>query len=386
MISVDEALSIIRDHRPSFPTERVTLRHALGRVLAQDVVSPFDFPLFDNSAMDGYAVGSPEGPWEIVGEVAAGATAPMVIQPCEAVRIFTGAPVPTRTYGIIAQEDALEQDGLLVGEVRKGGHVRFQAEEALAGHLVAQKGATLTPPHLAALASCGFATVEVPGLPNVAILSTGNEVVPPSQSLQLGQIFNSNATALASVLAFRGIYAQVRHALDSQEESRARIHESIQNSDLLITTGGVSVGAHDIIRAAMEEAGFHLKFHGVAVKPGKPIAFGTREDGKVWFGLPGNPLSTWVGYLVFVSAWLGDEFQCESRQIAKTMDRKPGREEFLPAKLLPGGEITILNVIGSHANFGLLESDGLVRINRDVITLAQGEHIDFLPFPWSRNP
>ncbi|MBX7133816.1 MAG: molybdopterin molybdotransferase MoeA [Fimbriimonadaceae bacterium] len=386
MISVDEALSIIRDHRPSFPTERVTLRHALGRVLAQDVVSPFDFPLFDNSAMDGYAVGSPEGPWEIVGEVAAGATAPGGIQPCQAVRIFTGAPVPTRTYGIIAQEDASEQDGLLVGEVRKGAHVRFQAEEAPAGHLVAQKGATLTPPHLAAFASCGFATVEVRGLPNVIILSTGNEVVPPGQSLQYGQIFNSNATALASALALRGIRAQVRHAPDSQEELRAQIHESIQSSELLITTGGVSVGAHDLVRATMEEAGFHLKFHGVAVKPGKPIAFGTREDGKVWFGLPGNPLSTWVGYLVFVSAWLGDEFQCESRQIAKTMDRKPGREEFLPAKQLPGGEITILNVIGSHANFGLLESDGLVRINRDVITLAQGEHIDFLPFPWSRNP
>lgn len=386
MITVEEALSIIRDHRRTIPTEGVELIRALGRVLAKDVVSPFDLPLFDNSAMDGFAVGSPEGPWEIVDEVAAGATAPMGIQPCQAVRIFTGAPVPSRTYGIIAQEDASEQEGLVVGEVRKGGHVRFQAEEAPAGHLVAQKGATLTPPHLAALASCGLATVEVRGLPNVIILSTGNEVVPPGQSLQYGQIFNSNATALASALALRGIRAQVRHASDSQEELRAQIHESIQSSELLITTGGVSVGAHDLVRAAMEEAGFHLKFHGVAVKPGKPIAFGTREDGKVWFGLPGNPLSTWVGYLVFVSAWLGDEFQCESRQIAKTMDRKPGREEFLPAKLLPGGEITILNVIGSHANFGLLESDGLVRINRDVITLAQGEHIDFLPFPWSRNP
>jgi len=361
------------------------LRNALGRVLAKDVVSPFDIPLFDNSAMDGFAVGSPEGPWEIVGEVAAGATAPGGIQPCEAVRIFTGAPVPTRTYGIIAQEDASEQDGLLVGEVRKGGHVRLQAEEAPVGHLVAQKGATLTPPHLAACASCGLATVEVRGLPNVTILSTGNEVVPPGQSLQDGQIFNSNATALSSALALRGIRAQVRHAPDSQEELRAQIHESIQSSELLITTGGVSVGAHDLVRATMEEAGFHLKFHGVAVKPGKPIAFGTREDGKAWFGLPGNPLSTWVGYLVFVSAWLGDEFQCESRQIAKTMDRKPGREEFLPAKQLPGGEITILNVIGSHANFGLLESDGLVRINPNGITLAQGENIEFLPFPWNRN-
>jgi len=385
VISVDEALSILRDHRPSFPTERVELRHALGRVLAKDVVSPFDLPHFDNSAMDGYAVGSPEGPWEIVGEVVAGATAPLGIQPCEAVRIFTGAPVPTRTYGVIAQEDASEQEGLLVGEVRKGGHVRFRAEEAPAGHLVAQKGATLTPPHLAAFASCGLATVEVHGLPNVAILSTGNEVVPPGQSLQHGQIFNSNATALASVLAFRGICAQVRHAPDSQEELRAQIHESIQSFELLITTGGISVGAHDLVRAAMEEAGFHLGFHGVAVKPGKPIAFGVRGDGKAWFGLPGNPLSTWVGYLVFVSAWLGDELPYEARTVATRFERKPGREEFLPAKRLTLGEVSIRNVVGSHANFGLLECDGLVRIHPETSILAQGYEIEYLPFPWSRH-
>ncbi len=386
MISVHNALSIIREHRPSFPTERKELRHALGRVLAWDVVSPVDLPLFDNSAMDGFAVGSPEGPWEIVDEVVAGATAPMGIQPCEAVRIFTGAPVPSRTYGIIAQEDASEQEGLLVGEVRKGGHVRFQAEEAPAGHLVAQKGATLTPPHLAALASCGLATVDVHGLPNVAILSTGNEVVPPGQSLQFGQVFNSNATALSSVLALRGICTKVGHARDSQEELRDRIHESIQNVDLLITTGGISVGAHDLVRSAMEEAGFHVRFHGVTVKPGKPIAFGVREDGKAWFGLPGNPLSTWIGYLVFVCTWLGDELPFESRRVAGKMDRKPGREEFLPAELLSSGEARIRNVIGSHANFCLLECDGLVRINPDAITLTEGDHVEFLPFPWSQNP
>lgn len=310
----------------------------------------------------------------------------MGIQPCEAVRIFTGAPVPTRTYGVIAQEDASEQEGLLVGEVRKGGHVRSQAEEAPEGHLVAQKGATLTPPYLAALASCGLATVEVHGLPNVTILSTGNEVVPPGQSLQFGQIFNSNATALSSALALRGICAQVRHAPDSQEELRTQIHESIQNSDLLITTGGISVGAHDLVRSAIEEAGFHVRFHGVAVKPGKPIAFGTREGGEAWFGLPGNPLSTWLGYLVFVSTWLGSELAFETGPVATRFERKPGREEFLPAKRLPNGEVTIRTVVGSHANFGLLESDGLVRIKPDMITLAEGDYIEFLPFPWSRNP
>lgn len=130
---------------------------------------------------------------------------------------------------------------------------------------------------------------------------------------------------------------------------------------------------------------FQVKFHGVAVKPGKPIAFGVRDDGKSWFGLPGNPLSTWVGYLVFVSTWLGDESPGEPRPVACNFDRKPGREEFLPAKRLPSGEVTIQNIVGSHANFGLLECEGLVRVSPEASALAQGDLIDFLPFPWSRN-
>ncbi|MBL8069338.1 MAG: molybdopterin molybdotransferase MoeA [Armatimonadetes bacterium] len=385
MISVEEALSIIREHRQNPPKERVELGRALGRVLAQDIVSPLDFPLFDNSAMDGFAVGSPEGPWEIIGEITAGASTPVILQPCEAARIFTGAPVPSRTYGIIPQEDATVLEGLLVGTVRKGGHIRCQAEEAPAGYLVAQRGATITPPHLAAFASCGLEVIEVRSLPRVTVLSTGNEVVPPGQALQFGQIFNSNATALSSVLALRGIRAEFRHAKDSGAELCYQIRESMKSSDLLITTGGISVGAYDLVHSAIEEMDFQVKFHGVAVKPGKPIAFGVRDDGKSWFGLPGNPLSTWVGYLVFVSTWLGDESPGEPRPVACNFDRKPGREEFLPAKRLPSGEVTIQNIVGSHANFGLLECEGLVRVSPEASALAQGDLIDFLPFPWSRN-
>lgn len=385
MISVEDALSIIRHHRPKPKPERVELRHALGRVLAQDIVSPIDFPQFDNSAMDGFAVGSPEGPWELVGVVAAGVTAPMKLHPCEAVRIFTGAPIPSQTYGVIPQEDASVQEGVLLGEVRHGQHIRLQAEEAPAGHLIAQRGVTLTPPHLAALASCGLEAIEVQIRPSVAILSTGSEVVTPGQPLQFGQIFNSNATALSSALALRGICPEVRHADDSQVVLRNHILESTNNNDLLITTGGISVGAYDLVRSAMEEAGFDLQFHGVAVKPGKPIAFGVRGDGKIWFGLPGNPLSTWVGYLVFVSAWLGDDWRPESRAVATAFDRRPGREEFLPARRLASGEVSIQSVVGSHANTGLLGSDGLARISPNASTVSKGELIEFLPFPWSPN-
>lgn len=383
MITVDAALDIIRAHPYAASSGVVTCEEALGRVLAQDVVSPFGFPLFDNSAMDGFAVGSPEGPWEVIGEVAAGDSRPSPLSPCQAVRIFTGAPTPGRTYGVIAQEDAKEEMGMLLGEVRRGGHIRLEGEEATAGHLLAAKGARLTPAHVAAFASCGVDKVEVLAQPRVAVLSTGNEVVSPGVPLRFGQVYNSNAPALTTTLKLWGIQAQASHAKDSEVELRESIDRGAAESDLLITTGGVSAGAHDLVRPAMEAAGFQVRFHGVAVKPGKPVAFAVRNDGKAWFGLPGNPLSTWVGLLVFVGAWLGHELRRESRILAESFERKPGREEFIPAALSSSGEVTIKRVVGSHANFGLLESDGFVRMDHSESTAVRGESVEYLPFPWS---
>ncbi|MBL8088250.1 MAG: molybdopterin molybdotransferase MoeA [Chthonomonas sp.] len=383
MISVDHALEVIRSYRPARPTETVPLNAARGRVAARDYTSPLDFPLFDNSAMDGYAVGGPEGPWEIVGEIAAGQSTKLTLGPCEAVRIFTGAPVCARTFGVIPQEEATVQDGFLMGVVRRSAHVRFRAEEAATGKIVVRAGQRLQPPHLAGLASCGFSAVEVEKVPVTTVLTTGNEVVSPGETLSFGQIHNSNATAIQATLADWGIAAQTQHALDRLSDLQELVPRICETSDLLISTGGVSVGAHDYVRPAMEAARFEVMFHGVAVKPGKPMAFGVREDGKVWFGLPGNPFSTWVGLLVFIAAWLGHDLKREPITLAHGMGHKPGREEYVPAVRQADGQAKALEVVGSHANLAMIDAEGLLRIESSAEELQPGQIVEFLQVPWS---
>lgn len=204
MISVDEALTIIRAARRIPATEHVPIPQAHGRRLAEDVLSPRPVPFFDNSAMDGYAVGGPVGPWEVVREIPAGATEPFALGPCEAARIFTGSPVPERTFAVIPQEEARALGSVIDREARKGAHIRRQGEELASGDLVLKSGALLTPPCIAALASIGKAKVLVERLPKVAVLTTGNEVQRPGEPLEFGQIFNSNQFAIGTLLDLWG--------------------------------------------------------------------------------------------------------------------------------------------------------------------------------------
>ena len=302
--------------------------------------------------------------------------------------IATGAPLPDGADAVVMVEETVPAADGQVGiraAAAAGQNIGRRGAEISPGDFVVRTGDLLNPSRIGAMAAIGCADVEVFCRPRVAVLSTGNEVVEPGHALAGAQIYDVNRFTLAAVIEAHGGSAEPHPPARDTIESLETALAACAGADVMIFSGGSSVGERDLIVDLVERHGT-MVFHGIAVKPGKPIAFGTREDGKVWFGLPGNPLSTWVGFLIFVSAWLGDELPRESRQVARKMDRKPGREEFLPAQRLPSGEVTIRNLIGSHANFGLLESDGLVRINPDVITLVQGEHIDFLPFPWNRNP
>lgn len=382
MIELGEALAIVRAHRPTFEPVGVPLMQARGHVLAQNYSSPFDLPMFDNSAMDGYAVGGPEGPWELVGEVAAGQTPQSALKPCEAVRIFTGSPVPERTYGVIPQEEAEVRQGLLLGQVRRSGHIRFRSEEIQAGTEVAAQGDALDPTRIAALASVGLDYVNCHKLPQIALISTGNEVVEPGTPLLAGQIYNSNAAAVQSTAEWWGADCLSLHARDTTQQLTSAFDQACKSCDLIVTTGGVSVGSHDHVLEVVEAQGFEVKFHGVRVKPGKPIGFGIRTDRKAWFGLPGNPFSTWVGLLVFVAAYLGRELKMQRRPMAHDLERKAGREEFYPAQLDDLGAVTVRQTVGSHANLALVDADGLARVDADSERLSAGQVVEFLSLPW----
>jgi molybdopterin molybdotransferase len=384
VIPLADAQALVRLHAPLWPPEAVALREAVGRALAEDVATPLPFPIFDNSAMDGYAVGGPEGPWELKGELAAGDAADFALMPGEAARVSTGAVLPRGTYAVLAQEDARREGGVVSGVAKAGRHIRRQGEETAAGALVARTGDAVTPALVSALSAIGLVTAPVRSSPAVAVLCTGDELVVPGSALQPGQIYDSNRAGLQALMDFWKIPASCLHLGDDASETRETIGRLLADHDLLVTTGGVSVGEHDLVVEAMASAGMEIVFHGVAVKPGKPVAFGKRPDGKAWFGLPGNPMSTWVGVSLFVAPYLGRDFRTVERALATAVERAPGREEYVPFEFDARGRVQLRPVVGSHANFGLVGADGFARLPAGSGLVAAGEPVLAIVFPWSQ--
>ncbi|MBX3112299.1 MAG: molybdopterin molybdotransferase MoeA [Fimbriimonadaceae bacterium] len=383
MISFAEAQRLVVARRLPDLAVEVGLGQCLGRVLAESVASPFDFPLFDNSAMDGFAVGEGEGAWQVVREIAAGSAPGPELRAGEAARIYTGAPTPPGTWAVVPQEDAvLDGDRLTAGPLKEGAHIRRRGEEVAAGSLIVNEGCLVTPPVVAALSSVGLDRVKVVSPPAVAVLGTGDEVVAPGTSLGEGQIYDSNLAAVGAVLGSWGATVTARHVDDDPKALGDAVGDLLADHDLLVTTGGVSVGSRDYMMDVMSGQSFEVHFHGVAMKPGKPLAFATRPDGKAWFGLPGNPLSTWTGLLMFVGPFLGHPLRMERRTLAAGLTRKPGREEFVPFFLAPTGEVDVKDTVGSHANFGLLGADGLVQISASTAVLSAGDEVETHWFPW----
>jgi molybdopterin molybdotransferase len=383
VISLDEALKLTQLHRWQGKTEKASIIQCHSRVTARAYTTSFPFPLFDNSAMDGYAVGSPGGPWRLDGELQAGIVTACSLGEGQAIRIFTGAAVPQGTFAVLPQEDATVEDGVLSGVVRKDQHIRFAGEEFSEGTTIIEAGVRITPPVIAAFAAMGVESIEVVKAPRVAIITTGNEVVEPGHDLEFGQIYNSNRYAVEAVLTRWGIASDQTHVSDNKEAFAQLASELSASHDLIITTGGVSVGNYDYAPEVFSNLGFGTIFHGVAMKPGKPIALAQSSAGKTWIGLPGNPLSCWVGMLVFVATFLGFAPRFQVGSLGKGLNRKTGRDEFYPYLLESDRSIVLLPRIGSHANFGLLGADGLALVQGNIDTLEVGDDIKHFAFDWS---
>lgn len=390
MISFDEALALVRERRFSGATQWVELESADGRVLAEDIAAAHASPRFDNSAVDGFAVGSPKPPWKVVGTVPAGDSHGLALAPDEAVRIMTGAPTPDESFAVVMQEDS-EMSGEMVCSnlpVAAGQNIRRQGEEFTFGDVIVPAGTRITPPILGSLRSLGLPEAPVRPMPRVAILSTGSELVEPGIELEPSQIYESNSLPLAAILRSFGAEVQTSTVMDDEAETRSAIELMLVESDLLITTGGASVGAFDFIPETLASLGFEQVFSKVAMKPGKPVAFGTRPDGKAWFGLPGNPMSAQATFLLFVLAAVDRELEFFTGPLLNPLRRKPGREEFVPANLVlsPDPGIEVLPTVGSHATRGFAVSNGMARIPASVESLSHGDQIQFAFFPWSQLP
>lgn len=379
MLAREEAWALIAARARPLAAEAVPLDAAAGRVLAAPVVSAIDIPGFDRSAMDGYALRSADTsrptPLRLVGEVAAGAAGDVAVGPGEAARIFTGGALPSGADAVVMQERVTLSDngGIEVGEpVASALNVRFRGEDVAAGSELLAAGTRLGPHSLTAVASAGAGELSVFQRPKVAILTTGDELVPAGQPLAPGQIYESNAVTLRALVARAGaVVVDLGTAPDDAAEIEARVRRGLEEADVLLVAGGVSVGAHDHVKGALDRAGVEELFWRVRVKPGKPLFCGTTSEGRWAFGLPGNPLSGVVGFLVFVEPLLrrmaGEADAVEARSVVRTTAEiapEDGRTTYLTATLAPGDDgiplATPTEQQGSAMTLALARADAFI--------------------------
>ena len=348
MLSVAEALGRVLARVPVLSRESVSLEAALGRVLAEPVVAGREIPPWDNSSMDGYAVRAADTraagtgrpvTLAVVGEVAAGSVAGRELGPGQAFRILTGAPLPPGSDAVVPQEDVRRGDGHVTLEraVDAGAYVRPRGEDIRTGDRLLEPGSVLRPAALGVLAALGRARVDVYRRPVVAVLSTGDELVAPDAPLGPGQIPDSNSYTLCALATEAGaVPMSLGIARDRREELVERFRQGLQ-ADVLVSSAGVSVGDRDFVREAIEALGVRLDFWKVNMRPGKPLTFG-EVGGRLFFGLPGNPVSSMVTFELFVRPAL--------RRLAgyPTVDRPRVRARALEAIDNPGSRPGYLRV------------------------------------------
>ena len=391
LLTFDEAQARILAATPALTAEPVQVGAASGRVLAEDARSAVDLPPFPSSAMDGYAVRAVDlpGNLHVVGESAAGAPFSGTVGPGESVAISTGAVVPAGADAVAPIEIVVRSDNSIEVERRldAGASIRPRGGDVHAGDIVAAAGTRLGPAGIAGLAAAGVATVSCSRRPRVAVLATGSELVSPGEPLAPGQIYESNTLMLAAALAVAGAEIVTAPAVRDDEASlRAALERGLE-ADVLVTSGGVSVGEHDLVRTVERELGVEESFWRVAIKPGKPLAFGMRR-GTLVFGLPGNPVSALVSAELFVKPALR-ALQGISEPLPRFepgrlgSDRRcnPERDEFVRARTRIDGDMVVLEPLRgqeSHMIASASAADALVHIPRGNGELTAGAVVSWV--------
>jgi len=392
MIGEEEARRRILEAVRPLGERTVPLANALDCFAAQDYFARLSLPAFDNSAMDGYAVVASwcnkGGRLRVTGEQPAGPDRKLRVGRGEAARIFTGAPLPEGADAIVMQEDVTRDDTdiILNVDVEAGDFVRRRGCDLAEGQIILQRGERIRPATIALLASQGFADVIVGGEATAAIISTGDELVNPGQELQGGQIYDSNSALLSALLHGIGVSATaLEHCRDDRESLGEAIKRGIRNN-VLIISGGVSVGDHDLVKKVLCELGAKIEIWRVAVKPGKPFLFGNIGACFV-FGLPGNPVSAFVTFLQFVRPAIlrmmgatNLELPQVPAQLAVGLTNDGDRPHYIRGKL-ERGRFTPVGRQESHALFGLKQANALLRIGVGE-SLKADEMLDVQIWDW----
>ncbi len=397
MISVGEGQAHILAQVTSVTSpELIPVAHALGRVLADDLRAPFDVPPADNSAVDGYAVARADIPaagtaaLHVIADLPAGSVFDGAVKPGQAVRIMTGAPMPAGTDTVVPQE-LVERAGdrVTIPTIAKGANVRLRGEDVQAGAIVIRAGTVLRPQELGAIASLGFPQVLVRQKVRVAILSTGDEVAEPGEPRKPGQIYDSNRFSLRGLVEQAGGTAlDFGIAPDVRDELKARLLEARRAADIILTSGGVSVGVYDLVKDVIGEIG-SIDFWQVAMQPGRPLAVG-RIGEALFFGLPGNPVASMLTFMLFVRPALWKRagrrelFPPQFSAVAtEPMRKKRGRREFKRGILAFGArgwEVKTTGPQGSGILTSMVAGNCLIIIEDERGDVNAGETVLVEPF------
>ena len=390
LLDIDAARALVLGRAHPLGAETVQLAAAAGRVLAEDVEAAVDLPPFDNSAMDGYAVRAADTPGRLrlVGASAAGRPSSDAVGAGEATPISTGAMIPVGADAVVPIERTTSSGSEVEVEVvATGDNVRERGGDVRSGDQVAGSGVRLSPWAVGAIAAVGRSSVQCARRPRVAVLATGSELRPPGEQLGPGEIYESNTLLLAAQLAEAGAEVEALQPVADDEHATRRALERGLAFDVLITSGGVSVGRHDLVRPALAALGAEEVFWRVAVKPGKPVAFAVRGAALV-FGLPGNPVSSLVGFELFVRPAVlalqgasdpGPRWQ--PGRLAAAVRRDGARDQLVRARRRFDGGVVLLEPVRgqeSHMIARAAGADSLVLVRRGEGELAAGDAVDYL--------
>jgi molybdopterin molybdotransferase len=385
MISVQDAKRLIQEHTEVLPSVHVPLLEALGATLAQSVFSGIDMPPFPQSAMDGYAFRFEENyrekPLQIVGEIQAGMDPGISLEAGTAVRIFTGAAVPEGADTVVMQEKVRVESGLLYlddPDLKPGSNVRPRGSQTREGALVLPAGTTLTPAALGLLAGLGTADLEVWAKPRICLIITGNELAKPGAMLRPGEVYESNSVTLQAALKEQGMTQElIFRCNDVEQEIIQSLEIGLEKCDVVLCTGGISVGDYDLVKKAMEHCRVETVFYKVKQKPGKPLFFGKLGKKRV-FGLPGNPGSVLTCYYEYVEPMLlkmrgnASQFPRIAHKIlSETVVKKAGLTHFLKGKL-DGEQVVPLQGQESYKMDGFALADALIVLDEHQETVEKG--------------
>ena len=394
MLTYDDACRIVTQTlaRDEVPAEIIDVRQADGRVLLDDQCTRFDLPPFHKSAMDGYAIlaNDQRDVYRLLEVVAAGRLPAQSLTPGTTIKVMTGAPVPAGTGQVIRIEYTEEREGQVrVLAQEKGSNICCQGEDVRSGETILHAPALLGPLEIANLLACGIDEVRVARALRVGIISTGNEIVESAAQREPGQIVDANGPLLCAVCRQHGLEV-VSHRIvaDERDATIAAMQQVLAQADMLLLSGGVSVGDFDYVGEALAAVGLTIHFDRVAIKPGKPLTFASSPE-KTAFGLPGNPVSVYLMFHLFVlrAAALLQGGAPSVREIRLPLAgdftrRHVERVEYVPCRLTAEGTVQPISYHGSAHLLALMQSDGFLVILQGVAQLTAGERVSFLPTNW----